>query len=76
MGKNSKQEKLYNFFTSPEYYRETRTRLDATAKLDEIQRNEEEYHKRVWNRRKEIIDRWFELDNKNNQLITDITQKD
>ena len=72
-GRDSKQAKLYDYFTSPEYSRDLRIKLEAKSNLDEIQRNEEEYHRKVWNKRKEFIDKWFELDRKNERIISDIT---
>ena len=46
------------------------------AKLDELQRKEEDYHKTVWSKRKEFVNQWFELDNKNDRMISDIAQDD
>ncbi len=75
-GRDSKQAKLYEYFTSQEYDRGSRAKLDTKSKLDELQRKEEDYHRTVWNRRKEFIERWSELDRNNERIISDITQED
>lgn len=75
-GRESKQSKLYDYLTSPEYGRDVQTKLDAKSKLDDLQRKEEDYHRTTWTKRKEFIEKWFEADRKNNRIITDITQED
>jgi hypothetical protein len=47
-GRDSKKEKLYEMLTSPQYYRDVQTRLEAKSKLDELQRKEEDYHRTTW----------------------------
>lgn len=75
-GRDSKQSKLYDYLTSPEYNRDIQTRLDAKSKLDELQRKEEDYHRTTWSKRKDLIDKWFDMDHKNDRIIDDITQHD
>lgn len=75
-GRESKQSKLYDYLTSPECGRDVQTRLDAKSKLDELQRKEEDYHRTIWTKRKEFIEKWFDVDHKNDRIIDDITQKD
>jgi hypothetical protein len=75
-GRDSKQAKLYEHFTSSEYARDLKSRLDTKSKLDELQRKEEDYVKTVWSKRKEFVNQWFELDKKNDRIITDIAQDD
>jgi hypothetical protein len=52
------------------------TRLEAKSKLDELQRKEEDYHRTTWSKRKEFIEKWFNVDHKNERIIDDITQED
>jgi hypothetical protein len=73
-GRQSKQSQLYEYFTSSEYYRGVSETIDAKDKLDGLQRKEEEYHKTLWNRRKELIEKWFEIDKKNEETVSDISQ--
>lgn len=51
-------------------------RLDTKSKLDELQRKEEDNHRTTWTKRKECIEKWFDLDHKNGSIIDDITQED
>ncbi len=73
--RDTKQAKLYEYFTSPEYYRDMQITIEAKSKLDDIQRTEEDYHRKIWNKRRELIEKWFEIDHKNSGIITDITQE-
>jgi len=57
---DSKQAKIYKFVTSAEYNRNVRMKIGIKSDLDEIQRKEEDYHRTVWHRRKEFVDKWFE----------------
>lgn len=75
-GRESKQSKLYGYFTSAEYYREVKETIETKKKLDELQRKEEEYHKTIWNRRKEYVEKWFESNKKNETMVSDIAQED
>lgn len=76
VGKDSKQERLYGYFTSLEYTRDMETKLETKSKLDELQRKEEEYHKNTWIKRKELVEKWSDLDNNDTRTIKDITQED
>jgi hypothetical protein len=75
-GRQSKQSKLYEYFTSAEYYRDIQAATEAKEKLDELQRKEEEYHKSIWNRREELVERWFEIHRKNEEIVSDISQEE
>lgn len=75
-GRNSKQAMLYNCLTSLEYNRDVHRRLETKSKLDELQRKEEDYHRTTWSKRKEFIERWFDVDHNNDCNIENITQKD
>lgn len=75
-GRESKQSKLYDYLTSAEYYRDVKEILETKKKIDELQRKEEEYHKTTWNRRKEFVEKWFEINKKNEAAVSDITQKE
>jgi hypothetical protein len=74
--RDSKQSKLYEYLTSQEYDRDSKAKLETRSKLDDLQRKEEDYHRTIWNRRKEFIEKWSDLDRKNENLINDITQED
>ena len=75
-GRNSKQEKLYAYFTSLEYARYVQEKLETRSKLDELQRREEKYHKDTWSKRNDLVERWSDLDRKDARTVKDITQKD
>lgn len=75
-GRDSKQSKLYDYLTSAEYSRDMQIILEAKSKLDELQRKEEDYHRTTWSKRKDFIEKWFDVDHKNDRIIDDITQED
>lgn len=74
--RDSKQSKLYDYLISPAYSRDMQARLEAKLKLDELQRKEEDYHRTTWSKRKEFIEKWFNVDHKHERIIDDITQED
>jgi hypothetical protein len=59
--KTSKQVKLYDHLTSEVYAITIETRKDKKLKLDELQRLEEEYHKKTWKARKKLGEDWFKV---------------
>lgn len=71
---DSKQAKIYKFVTSAEYNRDVRAKIGIKSDLDDIQRKEEDYHRTLWHKRKEFVDKWFELDHKNERKIRDIAE--
>jgi hypothetical protein len=73
---DSKRDKIYKFVTSAEYNRDVRMKIGIKSSLDEMQRKEEDYHRTTWHKRKESLDKWFELDHKNERTISDIIQED
>lgn len=75
-GKDSKKDKLYQLLTSSEYNRDRQTRTETKLKLDELQRKEQEYTRSLWDKRKDLITRWDELDSKLDGYVSDITQQD
>ncbi|MBC8157624.1 DUF2130 domain-containing protein [Armatimonadetes bacterium] len=75
-GRQSKQAKLYGYFTSTEYYREIKETSEIKEKLDQLQKKEEDYHKNTWKRRKEFVTEWYEINKKNEEVVSDITQDD
>ena len=75
-GRQTKQAKLYNYFTSAEYYRDFEEINVTKKKIDELQRREEDYHKTMWNKRKDYVDIWFEINYKNERKVSDITHED
>lgn len=73
-GRTSKQAKLYNHLTSPEYARTIRAIKDAKWSLDELQRREEDHHKTTWTTRRKVTDEVFKIAERNQQIINDIIQ--
>ena len=49
---------------------------NAISNLDDLQRKEEDHHKKTWNTRKKIIYELFKIHEQNQQIINDITQDD
>lgn len=72
-GRDSK-DMLYEFLTSSEYNRDRQTRIEVKLKLDELQRKDDEYHRTLGNKRRELIRKWDELDSKLDGFISDMTQ--
>jgi hypothetical protein len=70
----TKQSKIYDYFTSEEYTRNKRERIDLKLKLYNLDRKEEDYRRTTRNARNGCIERWYELDNNIDGIITDITQ--
>lgn len=73
-GRISKQAKLYDCLTSSGYARAITTISDLKSNLDDLQRKEEDYHKTTWNTRKESIDEWVKIGERNQQIIYEIIQ--
>jgi Uncharacterized protein conserved in bacteria (DUF2130) len=73
---DSKQAKIYKFVTSSKYNRDVGMIIGIKSNLDEIQRKEEDHHRTMWHKRKEFVDKWFELDHNNEKIIRAITQED
>jgi len=44
------------------------------SNLDDQQRKEEDYHKKLWKDRKKCIEEWFKVDENNQQMIDGIIQ--
>ena len=72
----TKQTMVYNYVTSSVYNREWKIIMDIKFNLDELQRSEDRYHKKTSEKRKQLIDSWFDLDDKNHSIISDILQGD
>ena len=73
-GRASKQANLYDLLTSAEYARTIKTRRAMKSNLDDQQRKEEDYHKKLWKDRKKCIEEWFKVDENNQQMIDGIIQ--
>jgi hypothetical protein len=71
-GRITKQSKLYDYFTSQEYSRNIRERIELKLNLDNINRREETLR----NKRNGFIEKLLEIDNKNHAIVKDITQDD
>lgn len=70
--RTSKQARLYDYLKSTEYARTIETMRNAKAKLDDMQRKEEEYHKKTWKDRKGFIDTWSEIIEQNQRKMDDV----
>ena len=75
-GAVSKYRKTYDYITSTERFRRIEEKMQRKLKLDELQKNEEEYMERKWKERKKAIQDWFEADMDDQKKIDDITQED
>jgi hypothetical protein len=75
-GRQTKQYKLYDYLTSSEYYRDFQEINETKNKIDELQRKEEDYHNNIWNRRKGYVENWYEINRRNERIISDITEED
>jgi len=58
---------LYEYLKSAEYARTIETMSEAKTKLDDLQRNEENYHRKAWKCRREIIEAWNKIVERNQQ---------
>ena len=70
----SKQMEIYNYVTSPEFNREWELKLDIISQLNELQSSEDRHHKQTSDKRRKLIDRLYELLEKNHSTINDILQ--
>ncbi len=52
------------------------TKIERKSKLDELQETEQEDHRKLWNKRRELVRGWFELDSKLDGYVRDITEKE
>jgi hypothetical protein len=75
-GRTSKEMKLYEYITSSERFRKMQEKMEKKLKLDELQRKEEAHFKKTGNERKRLIQRLFELDRDDQEIINEITQED
>jgi DNA repair exonuclease SbcCD ATPase subunit len=74
-----KQDRLYDFMISSEYGRIINTPKEIKSNLDDLQRKEEDYHKKTWKTRDNYIQQWFksqqELQEKIEEIIQDQTNE-
>jgi hypothetical protein len=68
--RNTKESKLYNYFTSQEYTMSMRKRIELKLKYDSIDRKEEALR----NQKNDCVDELVELDYKIDAIVMDITQ--
>ena len=57
-GRDSKEKKLYDYITSSTRFRKMREKIEKKLKLDELQRKEEAYVKKIWIERDGLIQGW------------------
>jgi hypothetical protein len=74
-GRHSNQSKIYDYITSPIRFRKIQEKIAKKVKLDDLQRREEIYIKNTWNKRKNLIQGWFELDKEDQGIIDNIIQE-
>jgi hypothetical protein len=72
----SKQTEIYNYVTSLEYNREWELKLDIKSQLNELQSSDDRRHKQISDKRRKLIDRLYELIEKNHTTISDILHDD
>ena len=58
----SKYRRIYDYVTSPERFRKIEQKMLTKSKLDQLQKNEEEYHERKWKEWKKTIHSWYDAD--------------
>ena len=71
----SKQDKLFEWMTSVEYARTIGQIREIKSDLDDYQRKEEEYHKKLWHKRKNKIREWYKIDELNQKIIDRIVNR-
>jgi hypothetical protein len=75
-GGKSKHKKLYDYLTSPERDRKIHEKMRIKSKLDDQQTKEEEYHKRLWKNRKDMVQELFDTEEEDKRMIKEIIQGD
>jgi hypothetical protein len=73
-GRDSKEKKLYDYITSSARFRKMREKIEKKLKLDELQRKEEAYVKKIWIERDGLIQGWYDLDKEDREMLGAITQ--
>lgn len=58
----SKYRKVYDYITCPERFRKIEEKIQIKSKLDELQKNEEEYDRRKWKERSKAFQNWFDVE--------------
>lgn len=75
-GGKSKHKKLYDYMISPERDRKIQEKMRIKLDLDNQQTKEEEYHKRIWKNRKDMIQELFDTEEEDKRMIKDIIHGD
>ncbi len=75
-GRASKQTRLYDYITSSARFRRMQEKMKKKLELVKLQNEEEDRVKKTWNDRKKIIEKLFELDKEDQEIIDSITQED
>jgi hypothetical protein len=68
--------RLYNYVTSPEYNREWELIMDIKSQLDELQKSEDKRQNQSSEKRRKLIDKLYELIEKNHSVISNILHRD
>jgi len=75
-GAESKYRRMYDYVTSPERFRKIEEKMLTKSKLDQLQKNEEEYHERKWKDWKNTIQNWYDADKDDQKKLVDIAGED
>ena len=75
-GAESKYRRIYDYVTSPERFRKIEEKMLTKLKLDQLQKNEEEYHERKWKEWKKTIQSWYDSDMDDQKKLVDIAGED
>ncbi len=66
--------RIYDYVTSQQYNREWELILDIKSQLDDLQTSDDRRQKQTSEKRTKLVDRLYELINKNHSIISDILQ--
>jgi hypothetical protein len=72
-GAESKYRRIYDYVTSPERFRKIEEKMLTKSKLDQLQKNEEEYHERKWKEWKKTIQSWYDADMDDQKKLVDMS---
>jgi len=72
----TKQAEIYDYVTSQEYNRAWELKLDIKSQLDELQTSDDRRHKQTSEKRRKLIDRLYELIDRDHFVIRDILEGD
>jgi hypothetical protein len=62
-----------DYVTSTERFRKIEEKMLTKSKLDQLQKNEEEYHERKWKEWKKTIQSWYDADMDDQKKLVDMS---